>query len=251
MVNTIIIYSKDNSERLQYISVLRARGHDVIGVSDGFDVLIKSRKYSPQVIIVCSSRNDNEYLEVAKSIKANDKINTIPTILVLDNEDSNVSETVQEAIKNSIDAFIFRPFDNSFANCIISDLQRAKDFPTRKCILIADDERVVLDALSFGLQKEGYVVFTADDGREAFEKAKSLIPDLIIMDYNMPQCNGLYSVRRIREVSYLKSIPVIGHTALVNPDIIAKSINAGCSTIIKKPTALKEICSKIKAIIGE
>jgi len=58
-------------------------------------------------------------------------------------------------------------------------------------VLIADDERDILEILKYNLVNEGYLVFTAKDGVEAIEKAKMTQPDLIVLDIMMPQKNGV------------------------------------------------------------
>ena len=61
----------------------------------------------------------------------------------------------------------------------------------KKKILIADDEPDILEILKFNLEADGFVVETAKDGNSAIEKAKSFLPDLIILDIMMPGKNGI------------------------------------------------------------
>ena len=246
--STIIMYHKNTTERLQQISVLRSKGHDVIGVSSGLDILVKAGKYGPDVIIVCASDNDPDYLDVIRSIKSSNKTKEIPIITIFNSEDKNVVQgLVQKAKEMAVDSFLFKPFDYNFAEIIMKDVQ--KKVNERKSILVVDDDPCILDVLKTAITKAGYNVFTSDDGREAFEKARSLIPDLIIIDYLMPGCNGLYSIRRMKEIQFLQDIPIIGHTALVNAEIIAKSVQVGCAMVLKKPANIHEILEKVKVTI--
>lgn len=71
-------------------------------------------------------------------------------------------------------------------------------------ILCVDDEQDILDLLTFNLEKEGYEVCTALNGRKGLEVAKKEIPDLIILDVMMPEMDGMETCREIREIPSLK-----------------------------------------------
>ena len=58
-------------------------------------------------------------------------------------------------------------------------------------VLLVDDENDILDFLSYTLEKEGYKVFTADNGKEGIKLAKNISPDLIILDVMMPEMDGI------------------------------------------------------------
>ncbi len=65
-----------------------------------------------------------------------------------------------------------------------------------KKILLIDDEQDILEILSYNLEKEGYQVFTANNGNEGIVKAKEIIPDLILLDVMMPEKDGIENVPR-------------------------------------------------------
>ncbi|MFO0321164.1 MAG: response regulator, partial [Bacteroidota bacterium] len=71
-------------------------------------------------------------------------------------------------------------------------------------ILLVDDEQDILDFLSYNLNKEGYQVFTALNGRDALEIAKREIPHLIVLDVMMPDMDGIDTCREIRSIASLK-----------------------------------------------
>jgi DNA-binding response OmpR family regulator len=69
----------------------------------------------------------------------------------------------------------------------------------RKKVLVVDDQRDIVETISFCLQQEGYEVLNAFDGQEALEKARSEQPDLIVLDVMLPKENGYQVARYIRE----------------------------------------------------
>src|SRR4051812_8889661 len=80
-------------------------------------------------------------------------------------------------------------------------------------ILLVDDEADILGFLSYNLKKEGYNVFTANNGKEAVVIAKKENPNLIILDVMMPDMDGIETCREIREISELKDVMITFLTA--------------------------------------
>ena len=80
-------------------------------------------------------------------------------------------------------------------------------------ILLVDDEPDILEFLSYNLKKEGYNVFTANNGKEAVTVAKKETPHLIILDVMMPDMDGIETCREIREIEGLKDVMIAFLTA--------------------------------------
>ena len=82
-----------------------------------------------------------------------------------------------------------------------------------KKILVVDDDVMLLDLLRIFLTEKGYEVVTAQDGIDAFEKLKTVTPDLIILDVMMPKMDGYSFVRELKKEPGFRSTPVIVLTA--------------------------------------
>jgi two-component system alkaline phosphatase synthesis response regulator PhoP len=80
-------------------------------------------------------------------------------------------------------------------------------------ILVADDETHILNVVSIKLQNAGFRVITAEDGAEAYTVARSVQPDLIITDYQMPRLSGLELCSKLRSDPMTRDVPVIMLTA--------------------------------------
>ena len=83
-----------------------------------------------------------------------------------------------------------------------------------KKVLIADDERDVLDYVQAVLEEDGYAFLTAVDGEDALRQAKTQAPDLVILDVQMPKKDGFQVFQELRKIEETKSIPVIMLTAV-------------------------------------
>jgi CheY-like chemotaxis protein len=98
------------------------------------------------------------------------------------------------------------------------------------------------------LEVKGYRVLEASDGRQAIEAALSEKPDLVLMDLNLPRCDGFVTTRRLREQSELREVPIVAVTAHGTSEYRSRAIAAGCDEFITKPinfTLLEKILSDL------
>jgi len=115
-------------------------------------------------------------------------------------------------------------------------------------ILIADDEPDILEILEFNLQANGYDVTTAKNGDEAFEKAKKIQPDLIILDIMMPGKNGIEVCNLLRMIPSFKETLIVFLTALSDESTEVKGLETGADDYLTKPISPKVLISKINAL---
>lgn len=115
-------------------------------------------------------------------------------------------------------------------------------------ILIVDDEPDILELLEYNLEKEGYDVKTCKNGKEALDKAKTFVPNLIIMDVMMPIMDGVESCRRIKETPELAKIFILFLTARTEEYSEVAAFDAGADDFIHKPIKPKALISRVQAI---
>ena len=119
----------------------------------------------------------------------------------------------------------------------------------KKKILLADDEKEVLEFLSYNLNKENYEVFTSGDGWEAVALAKRNGPDLIILDIHMPWLSGIDACRLIRSKKELLNTPILFLTGDGDEYISMSAIAAGGTHYITKPVKLPFLLKMIRDIL--
>ncbi|MBC8034558.1 MAG: response regulator transcription factor [Chitinophagaceae bacterium] len=117
-----------------------------------------------------------------------------------------------------------------------------------KKILIADDEPDILEIISYNLVAGGYEVFTAKDGDEALQKAKTLNPDLIILDIMMPKRTGVEVCELLRAQPAFKSTLIIFLTALNDESSQMKGFDMGADDYVNKPVSPKLLMSRVNAL---
>ena len=116
-------------------------------------------------------------------------------------------------------------------------------------ILIAEDEAILLKMMTIRLQKYGYTVLTAVDGRHALDVLRSTTPDLVITDLMMPYHNGLEVVDYVK-TSMSASIPVIVLSASGDDSLIQKAHTLGANEYINKPFLPKDLLERVKKYLG-
>ncbi len=117
-----------------------------------------------------------------------------------------------------------------------------------KKILIADDEPDILEIISYNLQNEGYLVYTAKDGKDAIEKAKQYNPDLIILDVMMPGKNGVEVCATLRALPAFQETLIIFLTAMNDEASHIKGLETGADDYINKPISPKVLISRVNAL---
>ena len=116
-------------------------------------------------------------------------------------------------------------------------------------ILLVDDEPDILEIVGYNLSQEGYQIITASNGKEAIIKAKSEIPDLIIMDVMMPVMDGMEACENIRKIPELNHVIVTFLTARSEDYSQVAGFDAGADDYITKPIKPKLLVSKVKALL--
>ncbi|HKA33038.1 MAG TPA: response regulator [Candidatus Binatia bacterium] len=116
-------------------------------------------------------------------------------------------------------------------------------------ILIVDDEPFNLDLLEQELVDQDYTVERANDGVEALAKVESFAPDVVLLDYMMPNMNGIEVVRRLRQDERFRSLPVILVTAKGSQEDKVRGLDAGADDYVVKPFDSFELGARVRSML--
>ena len=117
-------------------------------------------------------------------------------------------------------------------------------------ILVVDDDAMNLRMAEFILEREGYIVCKAESGMECLNYLKDNIPDLILLDIEMPVMNGIKTLEIIKENPQLATIPVMFLTAAADVGTVVEAKNLGVVDYIKKPFWPEELTKRVKTALG-
>ena len=115
-------------------------------------------------------------------------------------------------------------------------------------VLVVDDDPGMREVLESILVLENTMVYTAVDGKDAVQKTLALMPDLILLDVNMPKLNGLTFCKAIRAGKETRNIPVIIITSLTAAGRLEECMEAGADDFLGKPFAVEELLIRVRAM---
>ncbi|CAN1210607.1 hypothetical protein TUMEXPCC7403_10450 [Tumidithrix helvetica PCC 7403] len=121
---------------------------------------------------------------------------------------------------------------------------------TSPLILLAEDNPANISTVSAYLQAKGYRMLLARNGLEAVELAKAHHPNLILMDIQMPEMDGIEAMQQIRLDPSLTNLPIVALTALAMANDRQKCLDAGANEYLTKPVRLKELATAIQHLLG-
>ena len=116
-------------------------------------------------------------------------------------------------------------------------------------MLVVDDEPAIREMIRFVLGKSGMKVRSAASGREALEKIGEKTPDILLLDWMMPNLSGTELTRHLRKSPLTRDIPIIMLTAKMTEDDKVTGLNAGADDYITKPFSPRELIARIHAVL--
>ena len=116
-------------------------------------------------------------------------------------------------------------------------------------ILIVEDEPPLVEMLKYNFESAGFRTSVATDGQEALFQAEELTPDLILLDWMLPEYSGIEICRKLRDRDATKSVPIIMLTARSEEDDRILGLNSGADDYVVKPFSPKELVARVQATL--
>jgi two-component system, cell cycle response regulator DivK len=116
-------------------------------------------------------------------------------------------------------------------------------------ILLIEDNEQNRDALSRRLQRQGYTIVMAADGKEGIATAQSDLPDLILMDLNLPEVDGWEATRKLKAAPETRAIPIMAMTAHAIAGDRERALEAGCDDYHAKPVNFAQLLTQIETLL--
>lgn len=116
-------------------------------------------------------------------------------------------------------------------------------------ILVVEDEPALSTLLRYNLEKEGFRVQEAHDGEEALLQAQESQPDLILLDWMLPQVSGIEVCRRLRGRTETKNVPIVMLTARGEDSDRVRGLDTGADDYLTKPFSMNELLARVRAVL--
>ena len=250
--------------RRKLADILTAIGHTIIYECDNGDMAVTGfRLYKPDLITMDINMPGMNGLDAIVEIK---KINEDAKIIIV--SAASNEKTIIEGINRGASGFIVKPFaDDNVIRTVnktlaesrkdslpaetISDKADDSEIPINGLVLIIDDSNLILQSTSGILKKDGQNVMIAQSGKEGLKLASAGIPDLIMLDIEMPGMDGYDVLKELKKDDYTKNIPIIMYTSKTKKDDILLAIKLGIMDYIAKNSDEKVVATKIRTSLKQ
>lgn len=118
-----------------------------------------------------------------------------------------------------------------------------------KTIMVVDDSPTIRKILSFMLRKQDYIITEAEDGIDAMEKLSHVQADLILVDLNMPNMDGIEFAKNLRSNYYYMDTPIIMLTTTRDEDLKKNAFDAGINLFLNKPIQPNILLYKVESLL--
>lgn len=137
----------------------------------------------------------------------------------------------------------------NFTLNLLMDESEPKTKQSAGTVLVVDDEADLVELIGLNLRRNGYHVLTASNGDEALDKARKLLPDLIILDVMMPGLDGTEVTRRLRASAETEHLPILMLTARTEESDEVVGLSAGADDFVTKPFSPKVLLARVRSLM--
>jgi len=221
----------------------------------GVGALEKVKEFKPDIVLLDIGLPDISGWEVLRALKADGEISAVPVVIVsvLDEKKTGFDLGAQE--------YIVKPITRKGLINVLEENQKVEQHTqsttrvhgSQALILLADDNETNIETVKDYLEVKQFRVIVARNGKEAVARASEIKPELILMDIQMPEMDGLEATKEIRASKDIEisGIPIIALTALAMPGDEKRCLDAGADKYLKKPVGLKNLVLTINQFLGK
>lgn len=116
-------------------------------------------------------------------------------------------------------------------------------------VLVVDDEKDILELISYNLENEGFSVSTVETGEDALDMARDTRPELIILDLMLPGMDGTEVCKRLKQDASTRNIPVLMLTAKASPGDVVNGLDLGADDYVTKPFSPSVLLARTRAVL--
>lgn len=254
MASTLLIIDDNDMNRDLLARRLSQAYYEVIDVPSGKEALEVVKRRKVDLILLDILMPDMDGYEVLEHLKENPDSRTIPVIMLTAVHEM---DSVVRCFELGADDYLTKPYNIPFvrsriASCLRSTVSATSGQPSRPSakILVVDDNSVNRDILQRRLEREGYYVDAAVNGRLALDMIDKVDYDLVLLDILMPEMDGYDVLRVLKESEKHKHIPVIMLTAVHEAESVRSCIDMGAADYLLKPYNTMLLKARIASVLN-
>ena len=247
--HNVVVVEDSASTQAQLKRYFEEGGVSLRTYAQGQEALASILENSPDLVVMDIFLPDSSGLDLLVDIRQNPQTANLPVLIV-----SAMDEQVN-GLEAGADYCLAKPFTRAQLHIALQAIATKRNGFVRQdtavsnpLILLAEDHEANINTFSSYLIAKGFDLILARNGLEAVDRAKADKPDLILMDIQMPQLNGLDAIRKIRQDvdTAVAHIPIIAVTALAMPGDEEACLEAGADGYLSKPVSLRRLVDTIQ-----
>jgi CheY-like chemotaxis protein len=234
----ILVIDDDDSLTSLLRDYLKQRGHEVFVANSGMEGLRRAESLKPDLITLDIMMPNMDGINVLSMLKTNELTKNISVILI-----SVAGETYYEkGLKLGAVAVLKKPLD-----FLVLD-RKIKSLTNKKSILVVDDNSYILRLIETRLRSMGYEVFCAGDGSRAVSAARTQRPDIILMDYILPDMTGAEVTDRLKGDPETSNIPIIAFSGYFGVEFEDEEI-FGVDKFLDHEFTIEDLAQEISSVL--
>jgi PAS domain S-box-containing protein len=239
-----------------YLAEIGIKNSEIYALGTG--IVEAAIRVKPDAIVLDLQLPDRSGWDVLAQLQAEPQTQNIPILII------SVADQPTRGEHPGIYEYLVKPFSRHQFQLalrkLLSDRHPLKatardrttpthSTPAAPLILLAEDNDTTISTIVEYLEIRGYRMAVAQNGRQALQMAKQLKPNLVLMDIQMPEIDGIEATRLLKTDSELAQIPIIALTALAMPGDREKCLAAGVNEYLPKPVSLKKLAEAIAFLL--
>jgi response regulator RpfG family c-di-GMP phosphodiesterase len=245
---SILIVDDSSFIRSQITRELEEIGALVTEAEHGESALniMKSKKFDLVVTDVEMPVIDG--FQLCRILKENPSTRTVP-VIILSSLDSD--RDVDMGFQAGAAAYVSKAEAKTLLKDTVQKVLKKSVFHRDQLILVVDDSKTIRNLVTEELEKAGFQVMTADNGKYALKLIKIKIPDLILSDINMPEMDGIEFCKSVKRDPELSGIPFIFMSSNDDRSIMRRMLQLGASAYLVKPFNLEQLVITVEKLLSD
>jgi CheY-like chemotaxis protein len=227
----VLVVDDDKNTRELISRGLEKEGFRMIGAGSGEEALRLARERKPDVISLDVLMPGMDGWTVLRSLKADPTTASIPVVMVSMLDDRDIGHALGAS------DYLTKPFDRQK---LVSALRRYRRDGAQRPVLVVEDDAPTREVIKRALERDGWAVSEADNGRRGLQSVARQVPDLILLDLMMPEMDGFEFVAELRKSESGRRIPVVVVTAKELGEEDRRRLNGQVRRVLHKGSFSRE-----------
>lgn len=244
----ILIVDDSVAMRSALAGSLRSLSSSLDQAENGRIALECALKTSYDLIITDVDMPVMDGFSLCNALKSNPKVNSIPVVILSSHDKES---DIENGFELGASAYVSKTNAQQHLPLLVERLLEKATLLKKRLVLVVDDSQIIVTIVQKGLQKEGFDVLTAHNGKDALAVLEKNKPDLIISDLNMPVMDGMTFCRMLRQNPEHSGIPFVCMSSESDRFRMRQMLQSGAATYIVKPFNVDQLIIMVEKLLSD